>query len=298
MTRFVTVPQNVAFDGVRATEIRLARDARKPRRNAYTGRMDWLRSLFVSHGAPSLAIEDSAPGQFLDELGNALGRPRALVVASAHFGAERPTVSAAAENATVHDFRGFPSELSRIAYDAPGSPRIAAAVVDLLRHRGFDAALDPERGLDHGVWVPLHRMFPRRDVPVIALSVSARGDAARHFELGAALAELADEEILVVGSGGFVHNLGELDWRYRETLPFEWAVEFSDWMREAITNNDLRRALAWRERAPHADVAHPTTEHLMPLFVAWGAAGPGARAYELHRTWQYGSLAMHAYAFR
>lgn len=261
-------------------------------------RMDWLRSLFISHGAPTLAIEESAPGQFLDELGGALGAPRAIVVASAHYESETPRVTTADAPDTVHDFGGFSNQLSRIRYEAPGAPELAEAIVDLLRDGGFAAEADPERGFDHGMWVPLHRMFPRRNIPVIGVSVSPHGDAARHYEMGLALSKLADEEILVIGSGGFVHNLSELDWRYRETLPFEWAVEFSDWMREALSSNDLARALAWRERAPHADLAHPTTEHLMPLFVAWGAAGEGARAYDLHRTWQYGSLGMHAFAFR
>ncbi len=260
--------------------------------------MDWLRSLFVSHGAPSLATEDTPPARFLDELGSALGRPRAIVVASAHFETEIPTLTGAVDPRTIHDFEGFPDGVDAIEYAAPGSPELAEMIADRMRATGYPVKIDRQRGLDHGIWVPLKRMFPAQDIPVVGLSIVRDADAETHYHLGTALAGLADEEILVIGSGGFVHNLSTLDWRYRETLPYDWAVDFSDWMRECISTDDLARACAWRKRAPHAALAHPSPEHLMPLFVAWGAAGPHARAYDLHRTWQYGSLALHSFAFR
>lgn len=260
--------------------------------------MDWLRSLFVSHGAPTIATEDTPPARFLDELGTALGRPRAIVVASAHFECEVPTLTGALQPPTIHDFDGFNGGLAAIEYAAPGAPELAEAIAERMRRSGYPVRIDRERGLDHGIWVPLKRMFPSQDIPVIGLSVVRDADAETHYRLGSALADLADEEILVVGSGGFVHNPSTIDWRYRETLPYDWAVDFSDWMRECIATDDLARACTWERSAPHASMAHPSPEHLMPLFVAWGAAGPHARAYDLHRTWQYGSLALHSFAFR
>ena len=260
--------------------------------------MDWLRSLFDSHGAPSIVTEDTAPARFLDELGTALGRPRAIVVASAHFETDVPTLTGAHYPSTIHDFEGFSGGLDAIEYQPPGAPELADAIADRMRQSGYDVRVDNERGLDHGIWVPLKRMFPAQDIPVVGLSVVRDADAEAHYRLGAALSDLADEEILVIGSGGFVHNPSTMDWRYRETLPFDWAVDFSDWMRECISTDDLARACAWEKYAPHAAMAHPSHEHLMPLFVAWGAAGPHARAYDLHRTWQYGSMALHSFAFR
>lgn len=159
-----------------------------------------------------LAIETSAAGRFLDGLGDALPRPRAIVVASAHFTADRPMLGGHPQPPTVHDFGGFPEPLYRLQYPAPGLAGLADDVAARLGDAGFDAAVRPGHGLDHGVWVPLRRMYPEADIPVVPLSVMPHGSAAQHHAMGRALAGLRDEGVLVIGSGGFIHNLGDLDW--------------------------------------------------------------------------------------
>lgn len=254
-------------------------------------------SLFVSHGAPTLALDDSPTGRFLDRLGGELPRPRAIVVASAHFTREEPTVSGGAAPATIHDFGGFPAALYDLRYPAPGDPALAQRIVAALVAAGIAAKSDPQRGFDHGVWVPLIRMFPQAGIPVVALSVSPDADAAAHFAVGRALAWLRDEGVLLIGSGGFVHNLGELEWGAKGNAAVDWARAFADWLRERLLAGDAEAALDWRTRAPTALRSHPTPEHLLPLFVAFGAAGAGARATLLHQDWELGTLALDSYGF-
>lgn len=257
-----------------------------------------LPALFLSHGSPMLAVEDSAAGRFLDGLGDTLPRPRAIVVASAHFIADKPGIGAAARPATVHDFGGFPEPLYRMRYPAPGDPGLAAAIGQRLADAGLSPCLSPHHGIDHGVWVPLRRMYPRADIPVVPLSVDPRRDATHHFEVGRALAGLRDEGVLVIGSGGFVHNLGDLQWGDRDAPMPDWATAFADWMRGRLEARDLDAVLDWERQAPHTRRAHPTVEHLMPLFVALGAVGPAASVRCLHRSHEFGSLALDAFAFQ
>jgi len=254
-----------------------------------------LPSLFLSHGAPTLALADSPTGRFLDALGPVLPRPRAVVVASAHMNASRPVLNASLAPVTLHDFGGFPRELYALRYPAPGAPALAARAAALLRDAGFDAATDAAAPIDHGVWVPLRRMYPAADIPVVALSVSPACDAAWHYALGATLAPLREEGVLVIGSGGFVHNLGALDWQAGDQPTAPWASAFADWMERHVVAGDVAAAQAWRTQAPQALSAHPTPEHLLPLFVAWGAAG--GRGQRLHAAWELGTMALHAFRF-
>lgn len=256
-----------------------------------------LPTIFLSHGSPMLAVEDSAAGRFLDGLGAALPRPRAIVVASAHFLADRPMVGGHVRPHTVHDFGGFPEPLYRILYPAPGFPDLAEDIAARLAHAGLSGKVRPGHGLDHGIWVPLRRMYPQADIPVVPLSVNPSADASWHQALGRALAGLREDGVLVIGSGGFVHNLGDLDWQHRNAPFASWAAEFSAWMHEKLASHDWPALLDWHEQAPNARHAHPTTEHLMPLFVALGAAGEGPEVEVLHRSHELGTLALDAFAF-
>ncbi|WP_202905332.1 DODA-type extradiol aromatic ring-opening family dioxygenase [Luteimonas abyssi] len=256
-----------------------------------------MPTLFLSHGSPMLAVEDSPAGRFLEALAPRLPRPRAVVVASAHFAAAPVLVGAAAWPATIHDFGRFPDALFRIQYPAPGHPALAEDIARQLIAAGIAASAWPDQGLDHGVWVPLRRIFPDADIPVVPLSVNPRADARTHFALGQALASLRRDGVLVVGSGGFVHNLGDLVWTERDAPMPEWATAFADWMRARLADGDLTALLDWARRAPEAHRAHPTVEHLLPLFVALGAAGDRPRVETLHRSHEFGSLALDAFAF-
>ncbi|HEX8069971.1 MAG TPA: class III extradiol ring-cleavage dioxygenase [Pyrinomonadaceae bacterium] len=258
---------------------------------------DALRpSLFVSHGAPTLAVERNDTTEFLRRLGADLGTPRAVLCVSAHWTTSAPAVSAAARPETIHDFGGFAPGLFNIQYPAPGAPWLAARVAELLAQASLPAHVAPARGLDHGAWVPLLHLFPAARVPVAQLSVQPHADPAAHFRLGQALAPLRREDVLVLATGSATHNLARLA-PEGDTPP--WAAEFDDWLNDKITHGALDDLLDYRRRAPHAALAHPTEEHLLPLFVAAGAGAHAthARGRTLHRGWTYGSLSMAAYSF-
>jgi 4,5-DOPA dioxygenase extradiol len=223
-------------------------------------------------------------------------RPRAILVVSAHWETRVPTVNAVTRNATIHDFRGFPAELYQLAYPAPGDPALAERVVDLLAAAGLPAAVDPARGLDHGAWVPLMLAWPDAGIPVVQLSVQSHLGPGHHHELGRALAPLAHEGVLIVGSGSFTHDLSS--WRGQAGMDEPaWVTDFADWFAEALAQGRTCDLLAYRSLAPHAARNHPTEEHLLPLFVALGAAGTHPDSEHLHASQTYGVLRMDAFAF-
>ena len=255
-----------------------------------------LPSLFLSHGSPMMALEDSPTAQFLDRLGTTLPRPRAVVVASAHFMTAAPTVTSSSAPQTIHDFGGFPKPLYSIRYAAHGAPDLAAEIVAHLTAGGFDARSDEHAGIDHGTWVPLLRLYPQADIPVVALSVNPAETAAWHYRLGRALARLRDQRVLVIGSGGYSHNLRELDWQHTDSPPYPWVQAFTDALSAKLLSGDMESALDWQS-LPEARRNHPTTEHLYPLYVAMGAGGEGAQAKRLHHAVQMGGMAMDAFSF-
>ncbi|HRQ66308.1 MAG TPA: class III extradiol ring-cleavage dioxygenase [Xanthomonadaceae bacterium] len=256
-----------------------------------------LPALFISHGAPDLAVDRGAAGRHLGELGSSLVHPKAIVIASAHYEAPLASIGAASHPAILHDFAGFDPVLKTLRYAAPGDPELAQRMTQMLAAADIPAWLDFQRGFDHGVWVPLLRMYPDADIPVVPLSVDRSAGAEAHWRLGLALAPLRAEGVLVIGSGAITHNLGELAWNVPDAPPPEWARAFADWMVERLHAGDSESVLDWARRAPHARRNHPTEEHLLPLFVAFGAAGPHARGRLLHRSWDRGALAMDVLAF-
>ncbi len=254
-------------------------------------------AIFVSHGAPTLAVEDGAAHRFLKGLGEGLGRPKAILVASAHWENDAPQLQSVAEPETIYDFFGFPKPLYEITYPAPGAPGLAERAADLLSAAGLAATLDPNRGLDHGAWVPLHLMYPEADVPVTQLSLQTALGPAHHLRLGEALQPLRDEGVLIIGSGGLTHNLGEFRNHGPGAAAPDWVADFADWMAQALAEDRRDDLLNYRSLAPHGVRNHPSEEHFLPLFVALGAGGAGARAERLHASTTYGVLAMDAYAF-
>ncbi len=260
--------------------------------------MTRLPTLFISHGSPMLALVDSPARRFLQQLGQSLPRPRAIVVVSAHWEAVGgPAVSLAPQPETIHDFGGFPRALFEIQYPAPGAPDVAEQAAALLEAGGFAVKRSAVRGLDHGAWVPLVLMYPGADIPTLQVSVLRGGDAAAHERLGQALAALRDQGMLVIGSGSLTHNLYEFRGQDIDDAAPDWVSEFSDWMSDKLQRGDREALLDYRQQAPHAARNHPTAEHLMPLYAAMGAAGPGAKAGRIHASYEYGVLAMDTYAF-
>lgn len=256
-----------------------------------------LPALFISHGSPMTAIDGSPAHQFLKELGHQLPRPRAILVASAHWETASPLASLATVPETIYDFGGFPRALYEIRYPAQGAPEVAREALRLLAAAGFPAAADPGRGFDHGVWVPLHLMYPEADIPVASVSIQPHLDPAHHWRMGAALAPLREDGVLVIGSGALTHNLREFFQARREPGPAPWAVAFQDWLADALAAGRTEALLDYRRQAPFATRNHPTDEHLLPLFVALGAGGPQARFEHLHSSLDHGVLAMDTYAF-
>jgi 4,5-DOPA dioxygenase extradiol len=257
--------------------------------------MQKLPSVFVSHGAPTFAIEPGRAGAQLAALGRALGKPKGIVMVSPHWMTPGVEVTSAVRPETIHDFGGFPQPLYDLRYPAPGSPELAARAAQVLQDRGIAAVLNSRRGLDHGAWVPLLHMFPDADVPVLQVSLAFDTDAAKAFELGQALAPLAAEGVLVIGSGSLTHNLYEF--RMGQVEEAAYAREFSSWIRQAVLGGSRDRLIHALERAPHAARAHPTSEHFLPLLVAAGASGIPTPTTVLDGGIRHGVLAMESYVF-
>lgn len=253
--------------------------------------MTRFSSVFVSHGAPTLPVSGEPARDFLSELGVALGRPKAIVALSPHWMTRTRAVKSPARFTTWHDFGGFPDELYSIRYDAPGSAELHAEVMDLLGQSHQVSLPSADARLDHGVWVPLMLMYPGADVPIV--QVSATQDAPRaYFDLGRALSPLPQDGVLLLGSGGFVHNLHEVQFD-GGPVP-DWAQQFHDWTDARVRAGDWDALFDYRRRAPEAVRAHPTEEHFMPLFFA---AGAGGAPQVLHQSFSLGSLGMAAYGF-
>jgi 4,5-DOPA dioxygenase extradiol len=261
--------------------------------------MSQLPTLFLSHGSPMLALQDSPARRFLQGLGKSLERPQSIVMVSAHWETRGgPAVSLAERPETIHDFGGFPRALFEVQYPAPGAPEAARRAAALLEESGIAVGSSAERGLDHGAWVPLKLMYPEADIPVTQLSVVRGAGPAEHERLGLALAELRKEGVLVVGSGSLTHNLYEFRGQHIDAPVPHWVNDFEVWMKARLESSDRAALLDYRQAAPFAAQNHPTEEHLLPLFVAMGAAGPDARADQLHASFEHGVLAMDAYAFQ
>jgi 4,5-DOPA dioxygenase extradiol len=256
-----------------------------------------LPTVFVSHGSPMHALEPGAAGKAWAGLAASLPRPRAILIASAHWETNVPMLTGNAGPPTIHDFGGFPEPLYRLRYPAPGSPELARRARALLGEAGFTAAIDGCRGLDHGAWSPLLHMYPQADVPVVQLSLQPELGPRHHYRLGRALARLADEGVLLVGSGHMTHNLRDWMRGAHGPAPMPYAQEFQSWVHGRIEAGDHDALAEYRSRAPHAVRAHPTDEHFLPLFLALGAAGEGARPVRAYDAIEDGALAMDAYAF-
>ncbi len=259
-----------------------------------------MPTLFISHGSPMLALADSAARRFLEGLPQQLPAPAAVVVLSAHHDASVTEVTASAWPPTIHDFGGFPAELYRLRYIAPGSPELAREIVSLLETAGLTARLAPDRGLDHGAWIPLSLMYPRADVPVLQVSIDTGRTPQQHFALGRALRALRDANVLVLGSGGATHNLAayaHARGRTDDSVPPEWVEAFNEWIAGAVAGRRLEDLFRYSERAPYAAQNHPTAEHFLPLFVTLGAAHDDEPGVRIHSSYDRGLLSLDAYAF-
>jgi len=263
--------------------------------------------MFLSHGSPMLALEPGLAGAFMQRLGPALDaafeRPRAIIVASAHSLTREPVLMGAERHTTVHDFGGFPPALYKLRYDAPGAPALAQQAARHVRDAGLPVHVVPDGGLDHGIWMPLRFAYPSADVPVLPLAFPPDWSPRQLFALGQALSPLREHGVLVLGSGSITHNLRLLFSRAPRERSAQTGVPempesaaFRGWFAERSSARDEDALLDYRQRAPNAELMHPTDEHLLPWYVAAGAGheGPWLR---LHDSVTMGCLGMDAYAF-
>jgi len=249
-----------------------------------------MPTLFIGHGSPENAIADNAYTRHLTSLAAGLPRPEAVLVVSAHYLTNGVAVTSAARPHTIHDFYGFPPELGRIQYPAPGAPALAEEVAASL-----DGVADAAWGLDHASWSPMRHMWPDADVPTFELSLDLRTPAATHYALGQRLSELPDRGVLILGSGNIVHNLRAIDWS-RPHGGYDWNVAFDGAVADALAQRD-DAALVDYDALPGATLSVPTPDHYLPLLYAAAAAGTDAEAVTTYEELQMGSLSMRCVKF-
>jgi len=261
--------------------------------------MENLRNaIFVPHGAPTFALDSGEAGLAMSQLTDLLAKPRAIIVVSPHWDTAVPTVSTATQLETIYDFFGFPEALYRIKYPATGYPEGAQEVVKALQKRFKQVATDPARGLDHGAWTPLRQMFPDADIPIIAVSIQSHAGTAHALTMGEALEELTHQGYLVIGSGNITHNLG--DYRMeamRGGQTPEYVQTFADWVQVQMVHKNVQHLIDYRLHSKEGVRSHPAEDHLLPLFVALGAAGKDATAKAFYRGISSYVIAMDGYTF-
>jgi len=256
-------------------------------------------ALFIAHGAPTLAVENNGYTRFLNVLGRSMKRPKAVILFSAHWESSIQKVSRVKSYQTIHDFGGFPNKLYEIQYPAKGSPAITEEIERLLKESQVCFQIDEERGLDHGAWVVLRVLFPDAEVPVVAMSVNPNLTPENQYRIGQALSELRKKDVLIIGSGGTVHNLSMVNLRKDEGDTDEWAIEFDEWLAQQVERWDLDSLFHYGLQAPHASLAVPPygKEHFIPLFYAMGASDDSRKAELLHRNYQFGNLSHSVWRF-
>ena len=251
--------------------------------------------LFISHGPPLVGVTPCPAHHFLKRLGEKFPRPRAILAVSAHWESTYPLVTLGDVPEILFDFGG-PRALRQSSYKLSGAPWLAGRIIDDLGRQGFTVR-GMNRGFDHGTWIPLMLMYPQGGIPVVQLSIQTEADAVHHCRLGEALSPLRESDVLILSSGGAVHNLDEIDAGAIDAEPPGYVRQFDQWLEERILGGNRSALLDYQRQAPAPGRCHPYPhEHLLPLFVALGAAG-AARARRLHDSYLFGTLSMAAYAW-
>jgi 4,5-DOPA dioxygenase extradiol len=252
-----------------------------------------MPSLFISHGAPSIAIEQDDFTRAVAAFGESLRGARAIAVVSAHWQARSVRVNAVAHPETIYDFGGFSPELYKIRYEAPGDPALAREISALLGN----APLEETRGWDHGLWVPLRILLPDANVPIVEVAQPSPTTPAELLRIGQALAPLRDRGVVIAGSGGIVHNLRAIHLADKSASVDDWAKQFDDWFATHLASRDFNTISRYRDLAPHANLAVPTPEHFEPVFVALGASRDTDTLTTIYEGFHYGNLSMRTFAF-
>ena len=254
-------------------------------------------SLFISHGAPDIAVRDGHPTyRFFQELPKMFPRPDAIVILSAHWCTDHIMIAKDESYKAIYDFGGFDERLYSMKYSPKGSPDLARIILDLLQQNDSKAELVINAGLDHGAWIPLMLMYPDSYIPVVQVSIQPDRLPSYHYDFGASLSELRSQNVLIIGSGAMTHNLNELAFNNHDAVPPRGVTVFANWMKERLEAGDKESVMQYRTLAPYAQKNHPTDDHLVPLFIAMGAGG-GGTAKRIHTATTYGTVMMDAYEF-
>ena len=256
-----------------------------------------MPSFFIAHGAPLLAVENNEYTQFLNQLGQNLPRPKAIILFSAHWESSMQKVSEVDTYDTIYDFGGFDPALYRIKYPAQGNQQLSQEIKDLFAKNGVPFEVESKRGLDHGAWVVLRLLYPNADIPVISMSVNPKLKPEEQYKIGKSLSALRANDVLIIASGGTVHNLRAVKWADNEID--QWALEFDDWLATHLHNWDLDSLFKYDSHAPNAEYAVPPygNEHFIPIYYALGAADDSQKAELLHRSFRYGNLSHSVWQF-
>lgn len=255
-----------------------------------------MPAVFVSHGSPMVAVQRGPYQDALAAFGQAI-TPKAIIVVSAHWGSGTTiNITGDERHRTIHDFGGFPSELYELTYDAPGSPQLASRILQTLDGAGWTATITHDRGLDHGAWIPLRLLYPDADIPVVALSVPLRLSPEELYRVGQMLAPLRAEGVLILGSGGIVHNLRLVNFGNQQADVDPWAAEFDSWFSAAVEAWDMKALFDFAKLAPHARLAVPTFEHFAPVFVVLGAGASPADVSTIYDGIEHGNVSMRSFA--
>lgn len=253
-----------------------------------------IKPLFLAHGSPMMAIEEDDYTEFLNNLGSKLN-PKAIVIFTSHWDSEVLTISASdSEYDTMYDFYGFPEELYEVKYPAKGSSEFASKVEEKLINKGIKVNKDLTRGLDHGAWTLLQHLFPKANIPIVQVSINSDLQIQKQIEIGDALKGLGDEDILVIGSGNTVHNLSLVD--FEAISNDSWSEEFDDWLINRLKENDFNSLYNYNDLAPNANLAVPTTDHFVPLFIALGSS-PLLIPRVIFRSYELGNLSRLCFEF-
>ncbi|GKU77334.1 class III extradiol ring-cleavage dioxygenase [Paenibacillus sp. L3-i20] len=254
-----------------------------------------MPSYFFAHGAPSIVLEQNDYTDFMKRFAESTPKPKAIVLFSAHWEQTKQTISSVDTYSTIYDFGGFQDELYQMTYPAKGDRSLSEGIHSLFDKHGIKGVIDEERGLDHGAWAVLKLLYPAADIPVVGLSVNPNLTNEQQYHIGKALAELREQDVLVIGSGGTVHNLRRLNWQGDGND--EWAESFDNWLKSKLETWDVDALFNYRELAPYAVDAAPTTEHFIPLLIAMGTGDKSRKAELLHQSYQFGNLSLNCWRF-
>ncbi|MFJ7748242.1 dioxygenase [Peribacillus sp. NPDC097295] len=254
-----------------------------------------MPSLFLSHGTPLLALEENSYTEFLKGYIKEIEKPTAIVILSAHWESNEQLVSAVKKHEVIYDYFDLPEEIFQVTYPASGSLELSDKILTLLSRVGVWGELDERRPLDHGAWGPLHLMYPKAEIPIVSLSISPELPFEKQYEIGKMLGGLKRNNVLIIGSGGLVHNFNQVQ---PELLVAEgWAIRFENWVEEQIMKWDLETLFNYEQMGPYSSEAVPSKGHFIPLIIAMGAGDSNKSPKFLHRTFQYGNLSLTAWEF-